>query len=368
MNRKDFLQLNQYVDNFALNCGVKSIHVLCGKVLSPVISFVIPTFNRSDTLKDTISSILSQQYIKLAYEVIVLDNSGNHYDSNKTFQLIKTLNSERIEYFQNEINIGFEGNFNRGIELARGKWISFVHDDDLITEDYLERIHFYLHKYGAGLKKIGYIKTEVLTFSDVNKLPPKYNGHGTKKKASWSTLKKIRKADSLIHGYSPTCIPSCGTLMLKEAIMEVGGFNPKYYPSFDAYPGYQMLDKYRVYKTYEPLGYYRWSINVSLKKETILGFLEANVYFREFVFKSNLFYRIYGYMFSDAYYSKNVDDWKQKAHEHGLDLLNEDIDPIKEYHNCIIQKKVVVFIQRVYNKFDKLNNLIISKMVSKEIK
>lgn len=356
MKKEEFLKIDKNINNFERIKGIKSIPVIIPEVSEPKISFVIPTFNRPETLCDTLNSIFRQQKSSILYEVIVVDNSGNHTSNNKTFQLLQTYQDARLGYYQNDVNLGFEGNFNRAIELARGEWVSFIHDDDLITDDYLERVDFLLKKYD-GDRKTGYIKTEVLTFSDMNALPDKkevFKEKGLFAKKTWNCMKKITHMDSLIQGYSPTCIPSCGTLIRRKAIMEIGGFNPDYYPSFDAYPGYQMIGKYRVYMTYEPLGYYRWSINVSLKKETILGFLEANLYFREYLYSKNIFSKIYGNLLGEAYYSKNVDDWVKKANEHGVKLKIEEIEYIHPYKECKLGKKTIVLLQKVFNKYKKI--------------
>ena len=159
-------------------------------------------------------------------------------------------------------------------------------------------------------------------------------------KKIWHKLKKIRKIDALILGYSLTCIPSCGTLVKKRDFIEVGGFNRELYPSSDAYPGYLMLDKHNVYKTNEPLGYYRWSVNASLKKETILGFIEANQYFREYVYTENIFSKLYGFLLGDAYFSKNVDEWISRAMQYDVEITADDIAGIKEYKPCKIRKKL----------------------------
>lgn len=356
MKTEYFFRINEYINNFERNKEIQSIPITLSSIEKPVISFVIPTFNRPNTLKESIDSILTQDDSIISYELVIIDNSGDHSNQNPTSKLLKEYSDKHISYYQNEENIGYEGNFNRAIELSRSEWISFVHDDDLITEDYLKKIKDLLRKYDVT-KDIGYIKTENLIFSDINMLPSKikfYSEQSTNAKKLWGKMHKIRKIDSLILGYSPTCIPTCGTLMRKKAILSIGGFNPDYYPSFDAYPGYQMIGKYKVYMTYEPLGYYRWSINVSLKKETILGFLRANYYFREFLYSQNLFSSIYGKIFRNAYYSKNVDDWIVKAKNHGVVIGKADIKQIHEYKKCVFRKKIIVIIQKIFNKIVKL--------------
>ena len=360
MDKEKFFHINEYVNNFERKKDIQSMLIIESTIVKPIISFVIPTFNRPDTLTEAIESVLKQNSSVLEYELIILDNSGNHSSDNPTLNVVKQYKEPHLSYYQNSENLGFEGNFNRGIELARGEWIAFLHDDDLVTDDYLEKIKNLLDKYDKS-KDIGYIKTETIVFSDQidleNKKKDLLNISGMSR-ILWGKLKRIRKIDSLILGYLPTCIPSCGTLMRKVAMIDIGGFNPDYYPSFDAYPGYQMIGKYKVYQTYEPLGYYRWSVNISLKKNTILGFLEANYYFRQFLYKENLLFRFYGKIFGEAYYSKNVDDWKQKASQQGVDISDGDIARIHSYKKCSFRKKIVTKIQIIFNKVNKLVSVV----------
>ena len=356
VRQEDFFRIGEYTDNFAKVRKTQSLPIITSSIEKPVISFVIPTCNRPDTLKEAIDSILVQKDTIIQFEVIVVDNSGDHSEQNLTHRLLKQYSDPHISYYQNEINIGLEGNFNRAIELSRGEWVSFLHDDDLISDDYLEKIKKLLEKYDS-FSDIGYIKTENLTFTNINELPIKaevYKKQSAMAKKLWGKMHEIKKIDSLILGYSPTCIPTCGTLMRKKAMMDIGGFNSDYYPSFDAYPGYQMLGKYKVYMTYEPLGYYRWSINVSLKKETMTGSLQANYYFRECLYSQNIFNYLYGKVFGDAYYSKNVDDWRNKAELHKVQIVKQDFEQIHVYKDCKVRKKIIVFIQRVYNKMSKM--------------
>lgn len=360
MDKEKFFYINEYVDNFERKKDIHSILIIESHIVRPYISFVIPTFNRPDTLTEAIESVLKQNSAVLEYELIILDNSGNHSPDNPTLNVVKKYKDPHLSYYQNSENLGFEGNFNRGVELARGEWVAFLHDDDLITDDYLEKIKKLLNKYDKN-KDIGYIKTETIVFSDLQDLKNKNKESLNISRMSrilWGKLKRIRKINSLILGYSPTCIPSCGTLVRKLAMIDVGGFNPDYYPSFDAYPGYQMIGKYKVYQTYEPLGYYRWSINVSLKKDTILGFLEANYYFRQFLYKENLFFHFYGKVLGEAYYSKNVDEWKQKASQQGVEISEYEISSIHPYKKCSFRKKIITKVQMFFNKVTKLVSVV----------
>ena len=93
--------------------------------LNPLVSIIVPTFNRKDMLKETLDSILNQTYSN--FELIVVDNYSN-YDF---FQSIKSLNDKRIKSFQNNNNGVIAANRNFGISLSKGEYIAFCDDDDI---------------------------------------------------------------------------------------------------------------------------------------------------------------------------------------------------------------------------------------------
>ncbi len=79
-------------------------------------------------LKDAIESVLKQQDIDL--ELIIADNAS----TDGTEEFVKSLTDERIVYFRNPKNIGYEWNQNAGFRKARGKYITFLDDDDYYTD------------------------------------------------------------------------------------------------------------------------------------------------------------------------------------------------------------------------------------------
>lgn len=99
----------------------------------PRVSIVIPTYNRSQMLKEALESIRAQT--EACWEVIVVNN---HSDDD-TLQMIETLSDPRISVinFHNHGVIG--ASRNRGIQAARGEWIAFLDSDDTYRPRKLER-------------------------------------------------------------------------------------------------------------------------------------------------------------------------------------------------------------------------------------
>ena len=79
-------------------------------------------------LAETIESVLNQRNVDL--EVIVIDDCS----TDGTEEFVKGLNDERIRYIRNEKNSGLEYNRNSGLRNARGKYITWIDDDDYYTD------------------------------------------------------------------------------------------------------------------------------------------------------------------------------------------------------------------------------------------
>ena len=97
----------------------------------PRVSVIIPTYNRSDLLKDAIASVLSQNYSD--YEIIIVDDGS----TDDTQAVVSSYKSPKIIYFfQN--NCGRSAARNSGISLARGEYIAFLDSDDIFMPNKLE--------------------------------------------------------------------------------------------------------------------------------------------------------------------------------------------------------------------------------------
>ncbi len=103
---------------------------------SPLVSVVIPSFNRLDYLLRSIESVFNQTYSKT--EVIVV-NDGSTEDGYLEHKYIKDIIQINLEQNQKNINGFGPGNIrNFGINKASGDWIAFLDDDDLWLKDKLE--------------------------------------------------------------------------------------------------------------------------------------------------------------------------------------------------------------------------------------
>ena len=93
--------------------------------LTPLVCICIPTYNAEKTIAATMRSVLGQTYQNILIHVV--DNNS----SDNTVSIVESFPDERITMFRNAVNAGGEGNFNRCIALAKGKYTAIYHADDI---------------------------------------------------------------------------------------------------------------------------------------------------------------------------------------------------------------------------------------------
>jgi glycosyltransferase involved in cell wall biosynthesis len=96
-----------------------------------LISVVIPVYNGSKTIQETITSVLNQTYYNL--QIIVIDDGC----TDSTLDIINSIKDHRLQVYSYS-NQGLAISRNRGIDLAEGEYISFLDADDLWTENKLQ--------------------------------------------------------------------------------------------------------------------------------------------------------------------------------------------------------------------------------------
>lgn len=94
---------------------------------NPLVSVIVPSYNQSDFLNETLNSVLSQTFDD--WECIII-NDGSTDETEKVAESY-CLKDKRFRYFKKE-NGGLSLARNKGIELASGKFIQFLDSDDII--------------------------------------------------------------------------------------------------------------------------------------------------------------------------------------------------------------------------------------------
>lgn len=106
----------------------------------PLVCICIPTYNAASTIGETLASILAQTYSNLV--VHVSDNAS----TDDTLNVVESLADSRVTIHRFDENVGGEGNFDRCIELAEGKYTAIFHADDFYKPDMVAKQVSFLEK------------------------------------------------------------------------------------------------------------------------------------------------------------------------------------------------------------------------------
>ncbi|MGM1056437.1 MAG: glycosyltransferase family 2 protein [Bacteroidota bacterium] len=104
--------------------------------MNPLISIIIPSYNRANLISDTLNSVIAQTYLN--WECIVIDDGS----SDGTNSLIKEYihRDKRIKYFTKPVDLkqGASISRNYGLKKAAGDYIQFLDSDDILADNKLE--------------------------------------------------------------------------------------------------------------------------------------------------------------------------------------------------------------------------------------
>lgn len=90
----------------------------------PVVSVIIPTYNREKLIVNAINSVMKQTYQD--FDIMIIDDAS----TDNTESVIKGMNNDKIRYFKMEKNGGQCIARNYGIKQAKGEYIAFLDSDD----------------------------------------------------------------------------------------------------------------------------------------------------------------------------------------------------------------------------------------------
>ena len=118
-----------------------------------MISVIIPVYNVEDYLNVCLNSVLSQSYQN--FEIICIDDAST--DSSLEILEYFAQKDSRVKILKNDSNHGPGYSRNKGLEIAEGKYISFLDGDDWFSPNTFEIL----------VKKIEQDNLDVLMFRNI---------------------------------------------------------------------------------------------------------------------------------------------------------------------------------------------------------
>jgi glycosyltransferase involved in cell wall biosynthesis len=102
----------------------------------PLISVCIPTYNGARYLAQCLESAVGQTYRHT--EILINDDRSS--DETRDIANRYAIKDNRVRLLENRHRLGLVGNWNRCVALARGEWVKFLFQDDLLESTCIERM------------------------------------------------------------------------------------------------------------------------------------------------------------------------------------------------------------------------------------
>ena len=103
-----------------------------------LVSIITPCYNSEKFITETYQSIKDQIYIN--WEWIIVDDAS----TDESVEIIKSFNDDRVKLLEQKVNKGASEARNKGLNLANGRFITFIDSDDLWLPNFLEKTINYL--------------------------------------------------------------------------------------------------------------------------------------------------------------------------------------------------------------------------------
>ena len=185
---------------------------------NPLVTVLMPVYNGEKYLKETIESILIQTFRD--FEFLIIDDGS----TDQTEEIISSFIDERIHFVKNNENLKIISTLNKGISLAKGKYIARMDADDICSLNRLEKQVEFLNKNHS----VGLVGSDYESFGKINK--------SIHYPSSYEEL----KFSALF--YNPFCHPS--VMIRKEIIVNN---NLSYNPDFLHVEDYKLWTEFLIH-------------------------------------------------------------------------------------------------------------------------
>jgi len=201
-------------------------------VSQPFFSIGVPTYNRHDLLRKTIDSILAQEFSD--FEVII----GNDYTAETLTGEMIGISDPRVRIINHPQNLREVGNMNRLLELAEGRYFTWLFDDDLYEPDFLRIAH-------ESILNTAYPQAFFSSFrtmhDDDNPQPTSFDSHAAE---VMTGAEFIRRYEAL----NPYLISTCGLFETDTLKSLVGGVEELCTSSIGLYCEYLFLVRCAIFE------------------------------------------------------------------------------------------------------------------------
>jgi glycosyltransferase involved in cell wall biosynthesis len=202
---------------------------------SPAVTIIVPVYNGSAYLRETLDSLLSQSF--KSFELLVIDDGS----TDGSAHIVSSMKDGRMRFIR-QSNRGLCDALNRGIEEARTPFIARNDQDDLSFPNRIARQIEVMNEHPDALALFAY-----------------YTKFGARRR--WSNVDKytVVVGDTMV--YDPLrdgCMLGSTMFARTEALRMVNGFRRAFYPTDDWDLEFRLAEAGKVLILREPLVAYRF--------------------------------------------------------------------------------------------------------------
>ena len=160
------------------------------------VTVALSVCNSEEQIGSCIKSILAQTISE--FEVLVVEDPP--FD--RTDKIIASFQDKRISHIKNRIKLGLSGSRNKGLELAKGKYVFFTDDDCVVSPNWIEQGLI-------SIKESDCIGVEGKTYYVSEKYTP-------------------TMSDNVVENKTGGQFPTCNMVYKRSVLNDIGGFDERF--------------------------------------------------------------------------------------------------------------------------------------------
>ncbi len=188
----------------------------------PTISVLVPVHNQEKYIGRCLRSLLSQNYPRYAFEIIVIDDGS---DDRTPYAL--ELFKDEITLVRNNTNLGLPASLNRGIRASSAPYVVRVDSDDYVNTNFLSLLNLFL----ANNLYMDAVACDYLLINDREEV-----------------LARKNCAEEPI---------ACGIMFRTEQLIDIGLYDESFLLHEERDLRFRFLQKYNIHRLELPLYRYR---------------------------------------------------------------------------------------------------------------
>jgi len=120
-----------------MNLQFPKIESISDAAHRPLWSVMIPTYNGTKYLEQTLRSVLKQDPGESEMQIEVVDDCSTKDDPEP---LVREIGNGRVSFYRHPVNQGLLGNWDSCINRARGQWVHLLHQDDIVLPGFYQQL------------------------------------------------------------------------------------------------------------------------------------------------------------------------------------------------------------------------------------